>query len=304
MKRDFLTIKDYTTTEIRQILDLAKDIKANPTKYREAMKNKELAMIFQKTSTRTRISFEVGMHQMGGQAIYLDWRTTNLTLGTIEDEIKCMDRYVSIIMARVFGHKDVEMMAKSASVPVINGLSDDHHPCQALADIFTIEEKLKTLKGIKVGFIGDGTDNVLNSLIEICVRLEIPITVICPKEYYPRPYILDWLKQEHAEHLVTITSDTKKGPEGLDVLYADTFVSMGQEEETKIRLPIFKPYQLNKQIVKATKKNPLIMHCLPAHRDVEITSEVLDSAQSVVFDQAGNRLCTQQAVMYFLLNQK
>jgi ornithine carbamoyltransferase len=304
MKRDFLTLKDYSTAEIRQLLDLAKDIKANPTKYREAMKGKELAMIFQKTSTRTRISFEVGMHQMGGNALYLDWRTTNLTLGTIEDEIKCMSRYVSIIMARVYDHKDIELMAKAATVPVINGLSDDYHPCQALADILTIEEKMKTLKGIRVGFIGDGTDNVLNSLTIICVRLGIPITIICPKEYWPKPILLDWLKQEKLEHLVTITSDTKRGPENVDVLYTDTFVSMGQEAETKQRLPIFQPYQLNKQIVKATKKNPLIMHCLPAHRDVEISSEVLDSPQSIVFDQAENRVCTQQALLYFLLNTK
>lgn len=302
-KRDFLTMKEFSTQEIRQILDIAKDMKANPKKYTDSMKGKQLAMLFQKTSTRTRVSFEVAMDKLGGHAIYLDWRTTNFTLGALDDEIECLSRYVHVIMARVYDQADLETMAKAATVPVINGLSDDFHPCQALADILTIEEKLGTLKGIKLGFIGDGSNNVCNSLIIICAKLGISLTVIAPKEYSPKQHMVDWLKNEKLEQFVTITSDIKSGLNGLDILYTDTFVSMGQEEETKIRLPIFQPYQLNKEAVKLTGKDPIIMHCLPAHRGIEITSEILDSPKSVVLDEAENRMHTEEALLYFLLTK-
>jgi ornithine carbamoyltransferase len=302
-KRDFLSVRDFTASEFREIFQMAKDIKAYPKKYCDAMKGKELALIFQKTSTRTRASFEAGIHQMGGNAMYLDWRTTNFTLGDLEDEVRCLSRFCDIIMARVYDHQDVIKMAKGATVSVINGLSDLCHPCQALADLFTIEEKLGNLKGKKLVFVGDGSNNVAHSLIGICVILGMELTIASPPEYSPCEEISQWVKSKNASW-IHFSHDAKSAVVGADVLYTDTFVSMGQENETSKRLPIFKPYQLNMNLVRATGKQPLIMHCLPAHREIEITSEVLDSPTSVVYDQSENRLHTQKALMLFLLGIK
>ena len=302
-KRDFLTLRDYSPSEIRQILDITKDVKLHPEKYAKSLEGKQLALLFQKTSTRTRVSFEVGINQLGGNSLYLDWRTTNFTLGDLSDEIKCMSEYVDMIMARVYEHSDVELMARAASVPVINGLSDTVHPCQALADMYTIEEYLGNLKESdgKVVFIGDGGNNVSLSLITICVKLDVPITVIAPSEFCPNEEFMAWLKENHYDSKVQISNDVYD-VKGAKVIYTDTFVSMGQEDESTRRLRIFKPYQVNKELLELCKTNPIIMHCLPAHRGVEITSEVLDSERSVVFQQAQNRLHSQKALMVYLMN--
>jgi ornithine carbamoyltransferase len=301
-KRDFLTLKDYTPLEIRQIIDITKDVKQHPEKYSTALKGKELALLFQKTSTRTRVSFEVGIHQMGGHSIYLDWRTTNFTLGDMEDEIRCISRYVDVIMARVYEHKEVVAMANAASIPLINGLSGQYHPCQALADLFTMEERLGDIKKIKAVFIGDGDNNVSHSFIVICAKLGVNLTVVAPKEFSVCADIRQWLTENSFDEYIKITDNIEEGIKGADVLYTDTFVSMGQESESARRLKIFQPYQINSELIKLTGKDPIIMHCLPAHRGFEITSEVLDSSKSVVFDQSENRLHTEKALMIYLLN--
>jgi len=301
-KRDFLIIPDLTARELRSVLDLAKTMKADPKRYAKALEGKELVMLFQKTSTRTRLSFEAGMHQLGGNAIFLDWTRTNLTLGSLEDESKSIARYVDAIMARVYKHEDLEAMAKASRVPVINGLSDTAHPCQALGDMLTIEEYCPSPLDIKVAFIGDGTDNVCMSLIEICVMLGVRLTVIAPPEYTVPETMLAWLETTDLDHLVTVTPDIETGIYGVDVIYTDTFVSMGQEDQAEQKITLLKPYQLNQAIVNLSGKNPYIMHCLPAHRNIEITSDVLDSTRSIVFDQAENRMHAQKALLVFLLN--
>jgi len=301
-KRDFLCLRNYKESEIRQILDLAKDVKEHPKKYSDALEGKELALLFQKTSTRTRVSFEVGMHQLGGNSIYLDWRTTNFTLGDLSDEIRCISEYVDIVMARVYEHSDVSTMANSSIVPLINGLSDSYHPCQALADLYTVEEMFPNKDDIHIAFVGDGSNNVATSLINICAKLHVKLTIVSPKEYSPDEETLSWLEEEDGDEFVKITDNPQEGVKGADVLYTDTFVSMGQEEESTKRLEIFKPYQINRDLIQNTNNSPIIMHCLPAHRGVEITSDVLDSKKSVVFDQAQNRLHTQKALLIFWLN--
>ncbi|MBN2151241.1 MAG: ornithine carbamoyltransferase [Candidatus Lokiarchaeota archaeon] len=302
-KRDFLVVPDLTTKELRAVLDLAKAIKKAPRAYSKALEGKELAMLFQKTSTRTRVSFEVAMHQLGGQALFLDWRTTNFTLGGLEDEVRSLARYVDVIMARVFKHADVEAMARASRVPVINGLSDAAHPCQALADLLTIEEKCPATREAKVAFVGDGTDNVCSSLIDICALLGVAISVVCPSRYSPPAGKMAALEKAKLANHVTVTSDIGAGVKGADVLYTDTFVSMGQEGESDKRLEALKPYQLNEAVVGMTGKEPFIMHCLPAHRDVEISSELVDSARSIIFDQAENRMHAQKALLLFLLGE-
>jgi ornithine carbamoyltransferase len=295
-KRDFLDLQDYSALEIRKILDLSKLVKKDPRAYAESLKGKEMVMIFQKTSTRTRVSFEAGMHQLGGNAIYMDWRTSNLMLGCLEDEIKCISRYCDLIMARVYDHGDIIKMAKSSKVPVINGLSDYNHPCQALADIMTIEEQFKDPQHIKFVFIGDGANNVAHSLIVISTLLKIPLTIISPPEYSPSEDIRKWVKAKGGSN-IEYTHNIDEGIVGADVIYTDTFVSMGQEEESTRRLPIFRPYQVNSELIKKSGKTPMIMHCLPAHRDIEITADMIESDSSIVFDQSENRMHTEKALM-------
>jgi len=302
-KRDYLAVPDLSAKELRAVLDLAKAIKKNPGAYSKSLEGKVLAMLFQKTSTRTRVSFEVAMYQLGGQALFLDWRTTNFTLGGIGDEIRSLARYVDVIMARVFKHADVEAMARASRVPVINGLSDAAHPCQALADMLTIEEKCPDIKNTKVVFIGDGTDNVCLSLIDICALLGVKLSVVCPAGYSPPAGKMAALEKAKIANHVTVTSDIDTGVKGADVLYTDTFVSMGQEDQAENRMQVLKPYQLNAAVVQKTGKKPFIMHCLPAHRDVEIASDLVDSSNSVIFDQAENRMHAQKALLLFLLGK-
>ncbi len=302
-KRDFLAIPDLSAKELRAVLDLSKAIKKNPRAYSKSLEGKVLAMLFMKTSTRTRVSFEVAMYQLGGQALFLDWRTTNFTLGGIDDEIRSLACYVDVIMARVFKHADVEAMARASRVPVINGLSDTAHPCQALADMLTIEEKCPDTRNVKVVFIGDGTDNVCLSLIDICALLGVKLSIVCPTEYSPPASKMAGLEKAKLAKYVTVTKDIDAGVKGADVLYTDTFVSMGQESEADKRLQVLKPYQLNKAVVQKTGKNPFIMHCLPAHRGVEIASDLVDSPRSIIFDQTENRMHAQKALLLFLFGK-
>jgi len=285
-KMDLLTLKDWIKEDILNIIEEAILIKEDPEKYYNVLKGKTLAMLFEKKSTRTRISFEVGMTQLGGHAIFLDWNTTQLGKADLKDEIKCIDRYADIILARVYKQEDVEKMAKYAQKPVINALSDKYHPCQILADLVTIKEKFKKLEGLKLAYIGDG-NNVCNSLIIGCKKLGIKIAVATPKGYEP------------LEKSDLLTNNPKEAAKEADVIYTDTWISMGQEKEAKKRKKIFPPYQITKQLLGKA----LFMHCLPAYRGYEVTDEVIDSKQSIVFDQAENRLHAQKAIILKLMGK-
>ncbi len=300
--RDLLTIKDFSPKKIVSLLELAQDIKKSPQKYFSRLSGKVIALLFQKTSTRTRISFESGIYQLGGDALYLDWTTTNLHLGTLRDEIKCISLYVNLIVARVYEHETLEAMGEASNIPIINGLSDNYHPCQTLSDLMTMRELFPdTFEDIKVAWVGDG-NNVCNSLIVGCIKLGIPIMVATPKNYEPHQEVFDWVKKQKHFRLLKISRDPKEVVKDTDVIYTDTFVSMGQENEKYERLKVFKPYQVNAELIANCQKNPYIMHCLPAHRGIEITNDVIDSERSVVFQQAENRLHLQKALLMELLN--
>lgn len=295
--RHLLSLSDLSAEEIEEIITLAQTMKAGPEKFRDTLSRKTLIMLFQKTSTRTRLSFEAGMTRLGGHAIFLDWGKSNYTLGSLQDETKCLARYGDIIMARVYKHTDLETMAAVSRVPLINALSDRFHPCQALADLQTIKERKGALKGLKLAYIGDG-NNVCHSLLLGCTKVGMEVVVAGPKKYWPDPQVVEEARK-HGK--VTLLEDPKQAVKGADVVYTDTWVSMGQEEETKERLKAFKPYQVNKALLGDSKA--LIMHCLPAHRGYEISDDALDSENSVVFDQAENRMHNQNALMLFLLGK-
>lgn len=295
--KHLLSIRDLSKEQIMQIIGLGEDVKKSPQKYSEALKGKSLAMIFQKTSTRTRISFEAGMTQLGGHAAFLDWKSGNFAVGDILDEVKCIGRYCDIIMARVYAQSDVEKMAEAAGVPVINGLSDFEHPCQILGDLLTIKEKKGRLKGVKVAFIGDG-NNVCNSLIAGCSKVGMKIAVATPRGYEPDKAIIT---EAMKTGMLTLTNDPKGAVEDADAVYTDTWVSLGQENEAEQRMQAFKSYQLTEELVGKAKKGAAVMHCLPAHRGYEITNAVIDGPQSIVFDQSENRLHIQKAIMIKLL---
>lgn len=301
--RDFLALKDLSPKEINGLLDLAQEVKKNPKEFSSHLIGKALALLFQKTSTRTRISFENGMYQLGGEAMFVDWTTTNLHLGSIEDEVKCMSSYIDLIVSRVYEHEILECMRGASNVPIINGLSDKYHPCQILSDLMTIRELFpNTFNEITVSWVGDG-NNVCNSLIIGCVKLGIPVMVATPKGYEPYQEVREWIKEQKKCQYLKLSNDPKEVIKNADIIYTDTFVSIGQEDEKEERLNIFKPYQLNRALLKHANKNPYIMHCLPAHRGVEITDEVLDSDRSVVFQQAKNRIYLQKALMMEILKE-
>jgi len=304
--RDFLTMQEYIGNELKIILDEASSLKKEKGKEKKEklLSQKVLAMIFQKPSTRTRISFEVAMRQLGGHALYLSWSELQLGRGeTIADTARVLSRYVHGIMARVLSHSDIDEMAKYATVPVINGLSDLHHPCQALSDILTIREKKGNLTRLKLAWIGDG-NNVCNSLLIGCSTFGVNMVVACPKGYEPDKAIVNWAKQkaEKVGSVIEITREPEKAARKADIIYTDTFISMGMEAERKKRLKIFIPkYQVTPKLFKYTKNDAVFMHCLPAHRGEEVLDDVIDGPHSIVWDQAENRLHTQKALLAALL---
>lgn len=303
--RDFISIYDFSPEEINLIFETTKllKIEAKMGIFNPILKDRNLAMIFQKSSTRTRVSFEIAMNQLGGKALFLSSSELQLKRGeTIADTARVLARYVDGIMARVFNHSDIIDLANYSSVPVINGLSDFLHPCQALADFFTILEKKGSFRGINLTYIGD-SNNVCNSLMLASAKTGVNITVCSPKGYEPKSEIIGLFEEDSKEqgaHL-EITNDPKKGVEKADFIYTDVWASMGQEEEHKLRIDIFSPYQVNAQLMSCAPKNALVMHCLPAHRGEEITDEVMDSVQSIVFDEAENRLHAQKAILALIL---
>lgn len=301
--KGLLTIEELKKEEVREILSLTKEIKQNKEKYRNALKDKILAMVFEKPSLRTRMTFEVGMLEMGGRAIYLG--PSEIQLGkreSIADVARNLERWVDGIMIRTFGHENVEEMAKWAKPPVINGLSDLHHPCQALADYFTLFEKFGKLEGLKLAYIGDG-NNVCHSLIEGASKLGVNISIATPEGYEPKKEIVERAMKE-ANSKIEILRDPVEAVKNAEAVYTDTWISMGQEHEREFRMKIFKPYQVNKALMEKTGKKTYFMHCLPAHRGEEVTDEAIDSEYSLVFDEAENRLHVQKAIMYILMGGK
>jgi ornithine carbamoyltransferase len=292
--KDVLTLDEIDKKELVQILDLAiklkKDLKKGISK--PLLKNKTLAMIFQKPSTRTRISFETGMFQLGGHALNLSSQELQLSRGeTIEDTAKTISRYADVIMARVYDHSTIEALAKNSKVPVINGLSNSFHPCQILADLMTIKEKKGNLKGLKLAWIGDG-NNVCNSMIYGCAKAEISISIATPKGFEPNPKVV-----QNCKKLIDIelTQDPQKAALNSDVIVTDTFVSIHDDPK---RLKKFYPkYQVNSSLMAKANDNAIFMHCLPAKRGQEVTASVIDGSQSVVWDEAENRLHCQKALL-------
>mgnify|MGYP001568071974 CR=1 FL=1 len=303
MKKDFISIKDLTTAEIEDIFSLTDKLKRDKPKFNKALSGKTLVLVFQKPSNRTRVSFEVGMYQLGGNCLYLAPDEINLGVReSIKDVARTLSRYVDGIVLRTFEHKNVFQMAKYCSKPVINGLSDFGHPCQALADVYTIKEKLKRLKGLTLAYVGDG-NNVCNSLLYVSAKCAMNMNVASPKGYEPDRTVIKEAKAiaKARQASVNLFNNPFEAVRGADVIYTDVWVSMGQEKEAGLRKKIFKGFQVNKSLVKLAGKNCLIMHCLPAHRGEEITDEVIDGRNSIVFDQAENRMHVQKAILIKLL---
>ncbi len=303
--RSIASLYDLAREEIDEILKTSKLLKLQLLRGQEhpILKGKTLAMIFEKPSTRTRVSFEVGMWQLGGYALYLSASDLQLGRGeTIADTAQVLSRYVDGIMARVFSHQTILDLVKYSKVPVINGLSDLTHPCQGLADLFTIYEKKGKLSGLKLGYVGDG-NNVAHSVIYGCSKVGMDITLACPKGNEPNPEVVSRAKEDAKRNgcKIRVTNDPKEAARGADIIYTDVWASMGQEKEHEERVKIFKPYQVNGQLVKEAKEDYLFMHCLPAHRGEEVTDEVADSKNSVIFDQAENRMHTQKALMALIM---
>jgi len=297
--KNLLTLNELDKKEIEEILNnaikLKKDLKAGI--YKPLLKNKTLAMIFQKSSTRTRVSFETGMYQLGGHALHLSFEELQLARGeTIEDTAKTLSRYVNIIMARVYSHDEVEILAKSATVPVINGLSDSFHPCQILADLMTIKEKKKKLTGLKLAWIGDG-NNVCNSMIYGCVKTGIDISIATPKGYEPDRNVV---KESKKVGEIQLLNDPALAVTDADVVVTDTFVSIHHQATNRSKdfLPKF---QVNSSLMKKAKPDAIFLHCLPAKRGQEVTNSVIDGSQSAVWDEAENRLHAQKSLMISLL---
>jgi ornithine carbamoyltransferase len=299
--RSLASLYDLTKEEIEQIFKTSELLKLQLYRGQEhpLLKGKTLGMIFEKPSTRTRVSFEVGMWQLGGYALYLGAGDLQLGRGeTIGDTAQVLSRYVNGIMARVFAHQTILDLVKYSKVPVINGLSDYSHPCQGLADLFTVYEKKGKLSGLRLAYVGDG-NNVAHSIIYGCSKMGTTIVLGCPKGYEPDSQVVARGKEEAKRSgcEVIVTHDPKEAVKGADVIYTDVWASMGKEKEREERVKIMRPYQVNLDLVKLAKEDYIFMHCLPAHRGEEVTNEVADSKNSVIFDEAENRMHTQKALM-------
>jgi len=301
--QDFLSIRDFTPAQIKELLHRALQIKANPAAYADALKGKTLAMIFEKPSLRTRVTFDVGIHQLGGFSLYLSPAEINLgKRESVYDVAKNLERMVQGIMIRTFAHDIVERMAQDAAIPVINGLTDYSHPCQAMADYLTMLEIKGRLAGLKVAFIGDG-NNVAHSLMFAGAQLGAQVWVATPPGYEPRGDALAWAQRRGAETggTCTVTNDAARAAHGADVIYTDVWASMGQEGEAELRRRSFLLYQVNAALFALAKPDAIFMHCLPAHRGDEVTDEVIDCPRSAVFQEAENRLHAQKAIMVQLM---
>ncbi|HEV2720287.1 MAG TPA: ornithine carbamoyltransferase [Thermoanaerobaculia bacterium] len=303
--KDFIEIHDYSADDVRQLFELARDIKQNPKNFRDALGGQTLAMIFEKSSTRTRVSFEAGMFQLGGHALFLSSRDIQLGRGEpIYDTAKVLSRYVDGIMARTFAHKTITDLAEYASVAVINGLTDLSHPCQAMTDYFTAWEHLGDLRGKKIAYVGDG-NNMAHSLLFGAPKMGMHIAVATPGGYAPDPMIVAqaMADADHARTKITITTSIDEAVKDADVVETDVWASMGQEAEAQKRQRDFEGWVVNRRVMSLAKPSAIFMHCLPAHRGEEVSSEVIDSPQSVIYDEAENRLHVQKAIMVALMRK-
>ncbi|MGD9014646.1 MAG: ornithine carbamoyltransferase [Candidatus Omnitrophota bacterium] len=303
MKKDLISIKDLTRKDLADIFSLTDALKKKPDRFSNALRGKILTLIFQKPSCRTRVSFEVGMYQLGGNSLYLGPDQIKLGLRESTGDIsRTLSRYVDGIALRTFAHKNILQMAEYASIPVINALTDLLHPCQALADIYTMREKFSDLKKITLAFIGDG-NNVCHSLLYGCSKVGFNLNIATPKGYSPKDTIIRQAKSfaKISGAKINIFNQAEQAARGADVIYTDVWASMGQENESKVRINRFRQFQVNQKLVSLAKSKCLIMHCLPAHRGEEITDEVIDCSNSIVFDQTENRLHVQKAILILLL---
>lgn len=299
--RHFINLWDFSSAEIEGLIEHAQNLKKQ---HREGVihhnhKNKSLILIFSKPSLRTRVSFEIGAHQLGMNALTLKQDEINLGVReTVADTARVVSRYGNCVMIRTFSHNDVEEFAQNSNVPVINGLTDNSHPCQIMADLLTIKEHFKTLKGLKLAYVGDG-NNVASSLMVGCAHVGMDINIVCPNGYEPMNAYYDAAIEisKTTGSKIEIINDAKKGVAGANIVYTDVWASMGQEEEALMRKKIFAPYQLNSKLLECANPNHIVLHCLPAHREEEITHEVLEKNAYIIFEQAENRMHAQKAIM-------
>jgi ornithine carbamoyltransferase len=304
LSTDLLTGAEWSPAHTRELLQLSADIKARPGRYASTLSGKFIALIFEKPSLRTRVTFEVGIQSMGGSVVFLDHTQASASLGareSIADVARNLERWVQGIVARVYQQRVLEEMAANANIPVINALSDKFHPCQALADFFTLEEKFGALRGFKLAYVGDG-NNVCNSLIYLAARLGVHLRIATPPDYAPAPEVVADGRRVAREtkakiELMTHPQDAVSGAMGV---YTDSWTSMGFEAEEKVRNAVFEPYQVNAELMSLAAPDAVFMHCLPAHRGREVTPEVLDGPQSVVLDQSENRMYVQKAILHTL----
>ncbi len=304
-KKHLLDLQDYTPDEIKQIINFALELKEMQQRSipHPLLQGKTLGMIFAKSSTRTRVSFEVGIQQLGGRTLFLNANDIQIGRGeTIEDTAKVLSRYIDGIIIRTFDQQEVEALAKYGSIPVINGLTDLFHPCQVLADLMTIYEVKGKLKGLKLAYIGDG-NNVAHSLLIGCSKMGMDISIATPKGYEPKNRVVKWALHNSISSgsRITITSDPKQAVLEADIIYTDVWTSMGQEKEAIERKKVFAPYQINGKLFSLASSDAIFLHCLPAHRGEEVTSEIIDGPQSFVFEEAENRLHVQKAVIVLLM---
>jgi ornithine carbamoyltransferase len=305
-RHNFLSIKDFSPEEIRYFLDLAREIKSHPSAHSVGLKGKTLAMIFEKPSLRTRVTFDVGIQQLGGFSLYLSPAEINLgKRESVYDVAKNLERMVQGVMIRTFAHQVVERFAEFAGIPIINGLTDYSHPCQAMADYFTMQELKGDVVGLKVAYVGDG-NNVCHSLMFAGAQLGAHVWAATPEGYEPKPQAVEWALQRGAKTggTCTLTHDPVEAVTDANVVYTDVWASMGQEAEAEERRKVFVPYQVNSQLFAKAKFDAVFMHCLPAHRGDEVTDEVIDSAHSVVYQQAENRLHAQKAILLELMQYR
>ena len=303
---DLVSIHDYSADDVYEIFKLAAAMKAKPGKYRKTLEGQTLGMIFEKSSTRTRVSFEVGMFQLGGHALFLSSRDIQLGRGeTIEDTARVLSRYLDGIMARTFAHSTVTDLAKYASVPVINGLTDLLHPCQGLTDYFTAWEMFGDLRGRKIAYIGDG-NNMAHSLMYGAPKVGMHIAVATPKGYEPNPEVVALAQADaaSADTTLILTNSIDEAVKDADIIETDVWASMGQEEEGEKRRRAFEGWTVDSRVMGLARRDAIFMHCLPAHRGEEVSAEVADSPQSVIFDEAENRLHVQKAVMALLMRDR
>ncbi len=304
--RDFLCLRDFSGEEIRHIIETGLEMKRrfySGERVIETLKGRSIALVFQKPSTRTRISFDVAANQLGAHPIYLGWNELQLGRGeTIADTARVLSRYVDAIVARVYAHSDLEELARYSDVPVINALSDLSHPAQIIADLMTIYEKLGRLEGVTVSFVGDGQDNVLNSLIVAAAKMGMNLRIGSPRELYPNREILEYALEvaRSTGSVIEIREDPVEAVRGADIVYTDVWVSMGQEAEASRKKRLLSPYQVNESLMVHSPR-AFFMHCLPAHRGEEVTDDVIEGPRSIVWDQAENRLHAQKAILSLLI---